>query len=67
MIRMATEDDEVVLYFKNKGIYSHLTDLCENRNDVVDTCNGSGRDGPHTLDNTLEGQKVAGCWIFLIA
>jgi hypothetical protein len=61
MIRQAMEDDDIVLGLKNKGIYTHLANLCEYWNVVVDICNG--RDGlsqnsPHTPANASERQTI---------
>ena len=49
MIRAAIEDDDIFLAMRNKAIYNHLADLCDNWNTVVDICNG--RDGGHSPDN----------------
>ena len=42
------------LPFRNKGVYNHLTTLCENWNTIEDTCNG--QDDPPTSENSLERQ-----------
>lgn len=45
MIKDAINDDEISLSLREKGMYSHLANLCEKWNYVVDVCNG--KDGPH--------------------
>ena len=48
--------DEIELPMKNKGIYTHLADFCDNMNIVIDICNG--RDGAHTPENAVERQAL---------
>ena len=52
---IADDDESVVLSLHVKGMYSHVADLCEHWNAVVDICNG--RDGPHSPDNTAMRQS----------
>ncbi|KAL7527593.1 hypothetical protein ACHAXR_005041, partial [Thalassiosira sp. AJA248-18] len=55
MIRVAMGDEDLDLELKVRGMYTHLMNLCDNWNDVVDICNG--KDGPHTKDNGKERQE----------
>ena len=52
---IADDDESVVLSLHVKGMYSHVADLCEHWNAVVDICNG--RDGPHSPDNAAMRQS----------
>ncbi len=54
MIRNAIADDGVVLSLRNKGMYNHVADFCEQWNKVIDICNG--RHGPHSPDNAVMRQ-----------
>lgn len=56
MIRAAIEDDEIFLELRNKRMYTHLADLCENWNSVVDICNS--RDGEHSPENARDRQMM---------
>ena len=56
MIRSAINDDEIFLALRNKNMYTHLADLCENWNFVVDICNS--RDGAHSPENARDRQMV---------
>jgi hypothetical protein len=40
MICNAIADDGIMLSLRIKGMYSHVADLCEHWNKVVDICNG---------------------------
>jgi hypothetical protein len=54
MVQSAISDKSVVLSLHNKGMYNHVTDLCEHWNSVVDICNGW--DGPHSPENAQQRQ-----------
>ncbi len=54
MIRFAIADDGITLSLNNKGMYNHVTDICERWNEVVDICNG--RRGPHSPANATQRQ-----------
>jgi hypothetical protein len=54
MIHYAIADDGVVLSLRNKGMYNHVTDFCEQLKQVIDICNG--RHGPHSPDNAVMRQ-----------
>jgi hypothetical protein len=54
MIHYAIADDGVVLSLRNKGMYNHVADFCEQWNEVIDICNG--RHGPHSPDNAAMRQ-----------
>jgi hypothetical protein len=54
MIRNVIADDGVVLSLRNKGMYNHVADFCEQWNEVIDICNG--RHGPHSPDNAAMRQ-----------
>jgi hypothetical protein len=54
MIHNAIADDRIVLSLCVKGMYSHVTDLCECWKEVVDICNG--RHGPHSPGNAVMRQ-----------
>ena len=54
MIHYAIADDGVVLSLRNKGMYNHVADFCEQWNEVIDICNG--RHGPHSPDNAVMRQ-----------
>jgi hypothetical protein len=54
MIRDAIADDGIVLSLCIKGMYSHVADLCERWNEVVDICNG--RHSLHSPGNTVMRQ-----------
>jgi hypothetical protein len=56
MIRDAIADDDIVLSLQNQGMYSHVADLCEHWNGVVDICNE--QDGPHMPENAAQRQTV---------
>jgi hypothetical protein len=42
------------LSLRNKGMYNHVADFCEQWNEVIDVCNG--RHGPHSPDNAVMQQ-----------
>ena len=54
LIRSAIADDRIVLSLHIKGMYSHVADLCEHWNKVIDICNG--RHGPHSPGNAVMRQ-----------
>ncbi len=54
MICNAIADNGFVLSLQVKGMYSHVADLCEHWNKVVDI--GNGRHGPHSSDNAVMWQ-----------
>jgi hypothetical protein len=54
MICYAIADDGVVLSLRNKDMYNHVADFCEQWNEVFDICNG--RHGPHSPDNAVMRQ-----------
>ena len=54
MIRNAIADDGVVLSMRNKGMYNHVADFCEQWNKVIDICNG--RHSSHSPDNAVMRQ-----------
>jgi hypothetical protein len=54
MIQITMDDDEIVLNLHEKGMYSHIHNLCMHWNGVVDICNG--RDRPHCQENAVERQ-----------
>jgi hypothetical protein len=54
MICDAIADDKIVLSLHIKGMYSHVTDLCERWNEVIDICNG--RHGLHSPGNAVMRQ-----------
>jgi hypothetical protein len=61
MIRQAINDNDIVLSMKKKGIYSHLANMCEHWNVVVDICNGrdgANRNSPHTPANASKRQTI---------
>ena len=55
MVRDAIRDRAVKLQIKNKNMYNHLADLCDNWNTFFDITNG--KDGPHTPTNAKERQQ----------
>ena len=55
MVRDAIRDRAVKLQIKNKKMYNHLADLCDNWNTFFDITNG--KDGPHTPTNARERQQ----------
>ncbi len=55
MVRDAIRDRAVKLQIKNKNMYNHLADLCENWNTLFDITNG--KDEPHTPTNARERQQ----------
>ena len=54
LIRYAIADNGVALSLRNKGMYNHVADFCEQWNEVIDICNG--RHGPHSPDNAVVWQ-----------
>jgi hypothetical protein len=54
MICYAIADNGVVLSLRNKGMYNHVADFCEQWNEAIDICNG--RHGPHSPDNAVVRQ-----------
>ena len=55
MIRYAIADEGITLSLNNKGMYDHVTDICERCNEVIDICNG--RCGPHSPANATQRQS----------
>ena len=54
-VRDAIRDRAVKLQIKNKNMYNHLADLCENLNNLFDITNG--KDEPGTPTNASERQQ----------
>jgi hypothetical protein len=55
MICNAIADNQIVLSLHIKGMYSHVADLCDQWNEVVDICNG--RDLPSGYSCLLDGRN----------
>jgi hypothetical protein len=55
MTRDAISNWTVKLQIRNKGVYNHLANLCENWDTLFDITNG--KDEPRTLANAVERQQ----------